>query len=155
MNVSHKDGDRASVKGVGVLNDPVRIAAEDVLKALKKFKRLAKQDLLASELMPNPEFWRRQAESRRRVYDELMDRVRDEGVATAYETALQAYAELPLLRADGQDRSEQAADVSGRRQAFEMFFHILGVSAPDAASAAASAEEGGAPSAPLSAEASV
>ena len=38
------------------------VAKEDVLKGLKKFKRLAKQDLLVSQFTADPDFWIRQAE---------------------------------------------------------------------------------------------
>lgn len=100
----------------------ISVAKEDVLRGLKKFKRLAKQDLLASSLMSNPEFWRVQAETRRAVYDELMQRV-EEGVEEALDWAMKAYAELPLPRAMG----EVDPELKGRAQALEMFFTILGV----------------------------
>lgn len=130
----------------------VQVAAEDVLKALKRFKRLAKQDILASERTPNPAFWREQAEVRRRVYDRLMEQVAAEGVAAAYEMAREAYAELPLLR-DGESPSPA---VSGERQALELFFHIIGAPVPgqergsgvSADGAAEAAADGTLPSAP-------
>lgn len=104
----------------------VQLPAEDVLKALKRFKRLAKQDILASERTPDPAFWREQAEVRRRVYDRLMEQVAAEGVAAAYEKARVAYAELPLLR----DEGSLSPAVSGERQALELFFHIIGAPVP-------------------------
>lgn len=104
----------------------VQVAAEDVLKALKRFKRLAKQDFLASEQTPDPGFWRAQAESRRRVYDWLMQQVQDEGVARAYDEAVKAYTRLPLHRAT----EGMTPEVAGERQALELFFGILGVPTP-------------------------
>jgi len=97
----------------------------EVLRALKKFKRLAKQDLLASAHTSNPEFWRGQAEARRAMYDRLMALVENEGVEAAYRIAVDEHAALPLL-----DSAEEAPDVSGKRQALEMFFTILGVPSP-------------------------
>lgn len=55
------------------------VTPADALRALKKFKRLAKQDLLASEFTSEPEFWRGQAEARRATYDTLMGLVEEEG----------------------------------------------------------------------------
>lgn len=98
------------------------VASEDVLKALKKFKRLAKQDILASEQTPEPEFWRVQAEARRKVYDELMQLVQNEGVAAAYEEAKKAHAELPLQRAG----EAVPPEAGGRRQALELFLSLFG-----------------------------
>jgi len=99
----------------------VPVPKDDVLRALKKFRRLAKQDLLASEHTPRPEFWRRQAEARRETYAVLIESVSERGVDAAYEEAARAYAGLPLLR-EGQDPA-----VDGAAQAFELFFRLVGV----------------------------
>lgn len=101
----------------------IQVAKEDVLRGLKKFKRLAKQDLLASDLMSDPEFWRVQAESRRRKYSELMESVKEKGVDMAYEIASQEYASLPLSDPAKADTPE----VKGTQQALEMFFTLLGL----------------------------
>jgi hypothetical protein len=103
----------------------IRIAKDDVLRGLKKFKRLAKQDLLASSLTSNPHYWSTQAEARRAEYGELMEIVDDDGVEIAYRKAVQRYASLPLV-AQGECPDPE---VSGCRQALEMFFTMLGVSA--------------------------
>jgi len=97
----------------------------EVLQALKKCKRLAKQDLLASVHTSNPDFWRSQAEARRATYDRLMGLVESEGVEAAYRMAVDEHAALPLV-----DSPEAAPEVSGKRQALEMFFTILGVQQP-------------------------
>ncbi|OUM98081.1 MAG: hypothetical protein BAA04_07545 [Firmicutes bacterium ZCTH02-B6] len=99
----------------------------EVLQALKKCKRLAKQDLLASAHTSNPDFWRSQAEARRAMYDRLMALVESEGVEAAYRTAVDEHAALPLV-----DSPEYSPEVSGKRQALEMFFTILGVQQPAA-----------------------
>ena|SRR5690625_2954766 len=108
------------------------VTAKDALRALKKFKRLAKQDLLASELMAEPQFWRQQAEARRATYDVLMQLVEDEGVEAARRYAVDELAALPLLRSTGSDDAEGARDGNvtaagkGKRQALEMFVSLLG-----------------------------
>ncbi len=107
----------------------IRMAKDDVLRGLKRCKRLAKQDLLASSFTGNPQFWNRQAEARRELYGELMAVVEQNGVEQAYRLTVQRYAALPLsVPADG----EMDPTISGRRQALEMFLAILGVNGEDA-----------------------
>lgn len=101
------------------------VTPADVLRALKKFKRLAKQDLLASELTSDPDFWRGQAEARREMYDILMALVESEGVDAAHRHAVDEHASLPLLGSAG-----DSAVVKGKKQALQMFFTILGVDEP-------------------------
>src|SRR5690606_25999185 len=100
---------------------------EDVLRGLKKFKRLAKQDMLAGPKTANPGFWTAQAEARRLVYGELTDWVEHLGVEAAYEKALKAYAALPLSHAAERAGGEPEPGIAGREQAYEMFFTLLGI----------------------------
>lgn len=101
------------------------VAKEDVLKGLKKFRRLAKQDLLLSQATSEPEFWCKQAEGRRNTYGTLMQLIEDHGVDYAYNYAVKQYANLPFIYADKQGDAE----VIGMRQAFEMFYSIIGMQA--------------------------
>ena len=101
----------------------IHVAKEDVLRGLKKFKRLAKQDLLASDLTSNPSFWSKQAESRRSQYDQLMELITEQGVEMAYRIASKEYATLPLDSLSSTSNPE----MTGKQQAYEMFFTILGV----------------------------
>lgn len=106
------------------------VTAKDALRALKKFKRLAKQDLLASELTPEPQFWRRQAEVRRSMYDVLMGLVEDEGVDAAHRYAVTKLAAPPLSGSRDPvivgEAGEAAADVNGQRQALQLFVALFG-----------------------------
>src|SRR5690606_30278491 len=61
---------RCHPKGAVIM---IVVSQEDVLRGLKKFKRLAKQDMLAGPKTANPGFWTAQAEARRLVYGELTD----------------------------------------------------------------------------------
>lgn len=101
----------------------IMVAKDDVLRGLKKFKRLAKQDLLASTLTSNPDFWKAQAEARRQKYDDLMELVEVRGVDLACKVAMSEYAKLPLF-----DSIEgEAPEIRGTEQALEMFFTLLGM----------------------------
>lgn len=107
---------------------------EDVLTGLKRFKRLAKQDILASTHTSRPEFWHRQAEARREAYTELMAWVEHEGVEAAYQKAVAWYEALPLSHTS----EEVSPEVSGRQQALELFFGLLGMSEEEIAGLRAS-----------------
>ena len=54
----------------------IHLAREDVLRGLERFRSIAKQDFLASNLTDNPEFWATQAAARREQYDKLIELVR-------------------------------------------------------------------------------
>ncbi|NLN19459.1 MAG: hypothetical protein GX162_09330 [Firmicutes bacterium] len=113
----------------------IRISADDVLRGLKRFKRLAKQDLLASPLTNNPRFWRILAETRRSQYTELMNIVEKDGVEMAYRYAVGRYASLPRVVSSDQIGSEPV--FAGQKLALEMFFTMLGVTRQAALQAAA------------------
>lgn len=102
-----------------------QIAKDDVLRGLKRFKRLAKQDILASALTPNPEFWCAQAEARRSQYTDLMEIIDKDGVEAAYRQAMSRYATLPRLASGTEIDPYQA----GTRQALELFFAMIGMNA--------------------------
>ena len=104
----------------------IMVAKEDVLKGLKKFKRLAKQDLLVSQLTPDPTFWITQAEGRRATYAQLMDFIECHGLDHAYRYALQQYADRPILFTS----NKKDPEMTGKKQALEMFFTLLGVQVP-------------------------
>lgn len=95
----------------------------DLLKALKGFRRLAKQDFLASPMTSDPHFWHTQASARRAQYDALMQSVQDHGVDAAFRLATRGYTAMPLC-----DDERPDPYIAGREQAYEMFFVVLGVS---------------------------
>lgn len=98
----------------------VQVAKEDVLKGLKKCKRLAKQALLASNLTDNPSYWNDQAVSRRQTYDLLMQSIEDRGLESTLEMASTDYQDLKHLEFNTDPIK------AGRKQALEMFFTIVG-----------------------------
>lgn len=100
----------------------MRVDRDDVLRGLRKCRRLAKQDLLTSTLTDDPAFWKTQAEARRAVYQQLTELVEQTGVAGAWRWAREAYLSLPLTSPGSGD-----PELKGQEQALEMFFTILGV----------------------------
>lgn len=101
-----------------------KVVQEDVLGALKKFKRLAKQDILASEATSNPGFWRSHAETRLGQYEQLMKWIEEQGIEPAYRQAVLLYQRIPIL---ARPTVHTHPELSGQEQALEMFFAILGV----------------------------
>ena len=115
----------------------IRIAKDDVLRGLKRCKRIAKQDLLASSLTDNPHYWNVQAHTRREYYDVFMKIIEQSGVEQAYQQAIRWYAALPpCIFTQDMDPNPKT---SGTRQALEVFFSILGVSREEALKARAEA----------------
>ncbi len=98
----------------------VLISQDDILLALKRFKGIAKQDLLASETIPQTEFRRTHAAARREIYAQLINRIEQSGLEDACVFAFTEYRNLP---------DDESADpmVNGHLQALEIFFNIIGV----------------------------
>ena len=101
----------------------IEVSREDLVRALKRYKGLAKQDLLASELTPDPEYWRTHAESRRTEYKKLIELVENSGIEKACVYAFKTYQSLET--GDEQGTIERART----EQAIELFFHIFGIDA--------------------------
>lgn len=101
----------------------IQIGREDLLRALKKFKGLAKQDILASNLTPYPEYWKAHAEARRSEYIKLIDLMEKTDIEEACAYAFSSYKSLP-----GAAEGDQVfAEIKGKEQALEMFFRVVGV----------------------------
>ncbi|HHW12462.1 MAG TPA: hypothetical protein GXX33_05620 [Firmicutes bacterium] len=100
-----------------------QVEGEDLIRALKRFKSLAKQDLLASERTNDPSFWRTHAEARRKEYTRLIQLVENSGVEKACVYALKTYKRNRLI-----NTKERNPEQEGTRQALELFFEIIGCS---------------------------
>lgn len=101
----------------------IQLNAEDVIRGLKRLKSLAKQDILASTLAPNPDSWMRMATARKQKYEALIGLIEQHGVLGAFEVALEHYANIPIP--DG-DSAEVGPDTKGEQQALEVFFKTIG-----------------------------
>lgn len=100
----------------------IEVSREDLVRALKRYKGLAKQDLLASELTPDPAYWRTHAESRRTEYKKLIELVEKSGVEKACVYAFRTYQSLGI-----NDKEQEPGENHGREQAIELFFNIFGI----------------------------
>lgn len=96
----------------------VQIATDDLLRALKRCKGIAKQELLIKEPAQYNEARKAHAEARREIYAKLIDLVETSDIENACAFAFEKYQELTEC---------DDPDVKGRLQALEMFFNVLGI----------------------------
>ena len=97
----------------------VQIAADDLLRALKRCKGIAKQELLIKEPAQFNEVRKAHAKARREVYTKLIDLVETSDIENACAFAFKEYQSLAI--------SSNDPIIRGRAQALEMFFNVLGI----------------------------
>ena len=100
----------------------VALTADEMIKGLKHYRRIAKQDLLRATQMTHPEFYEQLASTRRNIYAELADIADTEGTTAALEIALDYYKKLPFVT--GTPEGEYA-EIKGRESALENFFKMV------------------------------
>lgn len=102
----------------------VVLTRDEILRGLKHYRRIAKQDLLRADQAEHPDAFRRHAEARREVYAALAD-VASEGTPeqVAHE-ALELYVGLPFVTGTPADAH---VDVKGKENALENFFLMIGL----------------------------
>ena len=102
----------------------VVVGQDDILRALKHFKRIAKQELLVNDSLPQTEIHKTHAEARRTIYSKLIQLIEESGVENACVFAFNEYLGLPDNHS--QDNLLNPS-IYGQIQALEMFFNIIGV----------------------------
>lgn len=101
----------------------VVVGQDDILRALKHFKRIAKQELLVNDSLPQTEIRKTHAEARRAIYSKLIQLVEESGVENACVFAFNEYLGLP----DRHSHDNLNPLIYGQTQALEMFFNIIGI----------------------------
>ena len=102
----------------------VVLSSGEIIRGLKHYRRIAKQDLLRSTEMDNPEAFRRHAEARRHIYAHLTQVAETSSPADVVREALRCYQELPFVT--GSARHEHS-EIKGRENALENFFLMIGL----------------------------
>jgi hypothetical protein len=100
----------------------IQISQDDLLRALKRCKGIAKQDLLPSSTIPQSDFRRTHAEARRETYTKLIELVEGEGIQDACVFAFREYQGLPDISTGGVGPA-----TLGHAQALEIFFNVIGI----------------------------
>ena len=100
------------------------LSLDEILKGLKHYKRIAKQDLLRAEETANPELFRKHAEARREVYAELTG-IAETGVPhEVIARAIEVYRQLPFVTGTPED---EHLVIKGKENALENFFLMIGL----------------------------
>jgi len=102
----------------------VVLSTEEIVRGLKHYRRIAKQDLLLANETEDPETFRRHAEARREVYAHLSEIAEVGSPAEVVYEALQAYKDLPFVT--GSERDEHT-EIKGQENALENFFLMIGL----------------------------
>jgi hypothetical protein len=102
----------------------VVLSSEEIIRGLKHYRRIAKQDLLRAPETDDPEAFRMHAEARRSVYAELSELAEIKSPDEVAEEALRVYKELPFVT--GSERPEHT-EIKGRENALENFFLMIGL----------------------------
>lgn len=102
----------------------VVLSSEEIIRGLKHYRRIAKQDLLRSAESDNPEAFTKHAEARRLVYAHLSEIAEADTPAAVVQAALERYQELPFVTGTGADAF---TEIKGEENALENFFLMIGL----------------------------
>ncbi len=102
----------------------VVLSSEEILRGLKHYRRIAKQDLLLAGETENPDAFRRHAEARRTVYSHLSELAQTMTPPEVVEEALKAYRDLPFVSGSTDDAH---TEIKGQENALENFFLMIGL----------------------------
>lgn len=102
----------------------VVLSSDEIVRGLKHYRRIAKQDVLRASETPDPDASRRHAEARRTVYADLADVAEREGPTAVVRHALERYEKLPFVT--GSEAPEHV-EIRGHENALENFFLMIGL----------------------------
>lgn len=100
----------------------VSLSSGELLKGLKHYRRIARQDLLQAGDSADGERIRLHAESRREVYGHLAELASTEPASEVLRAALRLYRSLPFVTGTPE---ESYPDIKGRETALENFFAMI------------------------------
>jgi hypothetical protein len=102
----------------------VVLSSEEILRGLKHYRRIAKQDLLRAPESPSPDSFTKHAEARREVYGSLAELAEAAAPEDVVHRALGLYRTLPFVSGTAEDAYP---DVKGKENALENFFLMIGL----------------------------
>ncbi len=98
------------------------LSTEDIVRGLKHYRRIAKQDVLRAPETPSPDVFKIHAEARREIYAQLAEVAESDGPEAVVEKALNIYQELPFVTGTHEDAYPQ---IKGHENALENFFLMI------------------------------
>jgi hypothetical protein len=115
----HPDTGRERIMDVQVV-----LSSEEILRGLKHYRRIAKQDVLRAPETEDPEGFVRHAEARRALYAQLAELAEQRSPAEVASEALRLYRDLPFVTGSVE---AQHTEIKGRENALENFFLMIGL----------------------------
>lgn len=102
----------------------VVLSSDEIVRGLKHYRRIAKQDILRAPETDDPEGFKTHAEARREIYAELTSLAEKLSPGEVAKEALNVYKTLPFVTGTPQD---QHVDIKARENALENFFLMIGL----------------------------
>ncbi len=108
----------------------VVLSSDEILRGLKHYRRIAKQDLLRAQDgngavgEEDVETLRRSAEARREIYSQLSEVAQSKGPHEAVREALRVYKDLPFVKGA---TDKESLVISAKEKALENFFLLVGL----------------------------
>jgi len=106
------------------MNVSVALSTDELVKGLKHYRRIAKQDILRATETQQPALFKQHAEARRDIYARLTDLAEKLGPHDTVKEALKVYKELPFVTGTAEDTH---IDIKARENALENFFLMIGL----------------------------
>lgn len=100
------------------------LSSDEIVRGLKHYRRIARQDVLRSQETDDPETFRTHAEARRSIYAHLAEIADTKTPEDVVREALRCYRELPFVTGtpDGEH-----TEIKGKENALENFFLMIGL----------------------------
>lgn len=102
----------------------VVLSSEEIIRGLKHYRRIAKQDVLRASETANPQHFRSHAEARRNIYAHLTEIAESQSPAEVVQEALEHYRKLPFVTGTAED---EYTEIKGQENALENFFLMIGL----------------------------
>ncbi len=102
----------------------VVLSSDEIVRGLKHYRRIAKQDVLRAAETPDPDASRRHAEARRTLYAELAEIAERAGPQDVVHAALTTYEGLPFVTGS---LDPSHVEIRARENALENFFLMIGL----------------------------
>jgi hypothetical protein len=102
----------------------VVLSTDEIVKGLKHYRKIAKQDILRANETQDPDRFKLHAETRRDIYALLSELAEKNGPHDAVIQALDEYKSLPFVTGTAEN---EYIDVKAKENALENFFLMIGL----------------------------
>ena len=102
----------------------VVLSSDDIVRGLKHYRRIARQDVLRAPETDNPDVFLSHAEARRSIYARLTEVAETQSPSAVVHEALECYKGLPFVSGTGET---EYSEIKGQENALENFFLMIGL----------------------------